>query len=119
MKKYVLPILSGFISTYSLLMVFHAPLKREFFEEATDYYTANIYELLGEYNFLSLIVFALCLFLFLFLQKKGFGLTDLFRHAKEKKSLPFLILSLFFGFSFALGKYYTEAGTSFPLLIPA
>ena len=115
MKKYILPVLSGFISTYSLLMVFHAPLKREFFEEATDYYTANIYELLGEYSFLSLIVFAFCLFLFLFLQKKGFGLTDLFRHAKEKKSLPFLILSLFFGFSFALGKYYTEAGTSFPL----
>ena len=115
MKKYVLPVLSGFISTYSLLMVFHAPLKREFFEEATDYYTSNIYELLGEYNFLSLIVFAFCLFLFFFLQKKGFGLTDLFRHAKEKKSLPFLILSLFFGFSFALGKYYTEAGTSFPL----
>ncbi|MBR4582051.1 MAG: hypothetical protein IKO32_12535 [Lachnospiraceae bacterium] len=115
MKKYVLPVISGFLSTYSLLTIFHAPLKREFFEESTDFLTANIYDVLGEYSFLALIVFSLCLFLFLYLQKKGYSHAALLAHPKKRHAVPFLLLGLFFGFTYALGKYYIQAGTSSPL----
>jgi len=115
MKKYVFPVLSGLLSTYSLLTVFHTPLKREFFGESVDFLTANIYDFLGEYTFLSLIVFILCFASVLFLQKKGFGFSSLLSGSGKKETVPFLILSLLYGFTHALGKYYTEAGTDFPL----
>ena len=102
MKKYVLPAIGSFLSTYALLAQFHAPLLREYFDDSMDFLTANIYELIGEYHFAFLCVFALCLLLFHVLRFAGKTLTN---------KVPFIIFSLFAGFSFSLGKFYREAGT--------
>ena len=112
MKKYILPGIAGCLSTYSLITVFHPPIYREYYVEGVDYITANIYELLGEYSFSAFIVFALCLLLFYMLAKRGYTFGNLFSNIFKKEILPFFFLSLFFGFSYTLGKYYNEAGTN-------
>ena len=116
MKKYIFPFLAGILSTYPLVTSFHPPLLREYYGETTDYITANIYEILGEYNFSVLFAFLFIFILFLFIGQKGYSHLHLLFSTGGKYRIPYLVLSLFYGFTFTLGKYYTSLGTdlSFP-----
>ena len=84
MKKYISPILKGFLSAYSLSVCFHAPISREFFTDSADYFTASVYELLGEYSFPLFLIWIATTVLFILLGRKGYGYSSLFQKDKVK-----------------------------------
>ncbi len=86
--------IKALLTTYGFLTVFHAPLMQEHYE-AMDFITASIYEVLGKYDLLFVLVFAL---LFCFYHRIG----------KTEKGNG--ILALFFAFCIQLGRSYNEAG---------
>ena len=71
MKKYISPVISGYLSAYGLCVVYHAPLLKENFEEGVDYITASVYELLGDYSFSFFLIWLLCTAVF-----SSFSKTD-------------------------------------------
>ena len=110
MKKYVSPILSGFLTAYALLVGFHAPLIRDYYDEGVDYITTSVYELLGSYSFVFLPVFILCFAAFVFFSKKGYSVKDIIKTNGKKALLPAL-LSVLLAFTCALGICVSSAGT--------
>jgi hypothetical protein len=114
MKKYLSPLLKGFLSAYSLSVCFHAPLSRAFYADSADYYTASVYELLGEYSFPFFLIWALCAVIFLFLAKKGYSVNALMQKDGRRSRIPWIILSIFFGFFYTLGLYIANVGIDGP-----
>lgn len=110
MKKVISPILKGFLSAYSLIVCFHAPLSRAFYTDSADYFTASVYELLGEYSFPFFLIWILAVVLFILLAKKGYGITSLLNKEHRKENLSLCLLSLIFGFCFSLGLYFSNVG---------
>jgi len=86
--------IKAFLTAYAFLTVFHVPLVREHYEIA-DFITASVYELLGEYNLIFVIVFALLAY---------------FYHRAGKTAKGNGILAVFFAFCIQLGRSYNEAG---------
>ena len=111
MKKYISPILKGFLSAYSLSVCFHAPISREFFTDSADYFTASVYELLGEYSFPLFLIWIAATVLFILLGRKGYGYSSLFQKGQSKKYLIWGFVSLLFAFCYSLGLYFAGAGT--------
>lgn len=56
MKEKVSSILKSFLTAYALTTVFHMPLQREHYGETLDYLIASVYELLGTYNFVFILI---------------------------------------------------------------
>lgn len=112
MKKYLPAGIAGFLSAYSLTASFHAPFLKEQFAETPDYITSSVYELLGSYNFLFLLVWAFATIVFLFLAKKGYPLSLLFVKSGLKEHLSDFLLSVLFAFSLTVGIYYNQVLTT-------
>ena len=110
MKKYISPVISGYLSAYGLCVVYRAPLLKENFEEGVDYITASVYELLGDYSFSFFLIWLLCTAVFFLFSKNGYSLKKLIASDGKKSILP-MILGILFSFSFILGRYFTSVGT--------
>lgn len=82
----------AFLTSFALLVSFHAPLNSTAYETKLDYLIACIYELLGIYDFTFILLFVICMFFYSKISVgKGHG-----------------ILSVFFGLCLLLGRSYHE-----------
>ena len=108
MKKILSPVITGFLSTYALMISFHAPLHREYFSEFTDYFTASVYEILGSYSFVFFCLWILLTAALYLLSLRGFTFFTV-KTEGGRKAMPYLLLSLFFSFTFTVGKIFTAA----------
>ena len=106
MKKILSPVITGLLSTYALFIPFHPPVFRAYFGEFTDYFTASVYEILGSYSFSFVLVWILLSVAFFLLAKRGYSFFAVSRN-DGRKSMPFLLLSLFFAFTFTVGRIFT------------
>ena len=67
MKAKIIPWLKGFLTAYAMRAVIETPLQAAWFEERTDYLTASVYALLGEYDFVFLFMWIACAVFFIYL----------------------------------------------------
>lgn len=86
--------IKALLTAYGFLTVFHAPLIREHYE-FMDFITASIYEILGKYDLVFVLVFALLFW---------------FYHSIGKTEKGNGVLAVFFAFCIQLGRSYNEAG---------
>lgn len=102
------PFLKGLLISYAFTAVLNAPLRPEFFEDRTDFLTASVYELLGSYSLSFFLIWILAAgFIFLYSEYSSSHRPNN-ESALPKKSLT--AISVFFGFTSALGRFYQTAG---------
>lgn len=102
MKKKVWFFAKAFLTAAALSMPFHAPLAVEQYETKLDYIIASVYELLGGYDFKFLLLAALSLCFYRFMEEKGIM-------GRKKGSM---ILAALFAGCLLLGKSYDELGNA-------
>lgn len=111
MKKYFSAVFFGFLSAYSITVSFHFPFQPENFPETVDYITASIYEILGQYSFSFILIWLLCIGFFVYIDKKGYSVLNLFSKDRGKKDITSLVLSIIFAFSLTLGIFFSQVDT--------
>ena len=97
-REKIYNVVCAFLTAFAFCAAFHEPLQRIWYESAVDYYIANIYELLGGYDF----SFVLLVGVFYLLYAKVFSVND-------RKS--YMGLGVFFAFCLLVGRSYHEVGT--------
>ncbi len=101
MKKKVLLAVKGFLAAYALTTQFHRPLMAAHYETTLDFLIASVYEFLGEYNLMFLLVWVLAMAFF---------------HLFESKVIPKQNTSYglagFFSACLLLGRSYYETASS-------
>lgn len=101
MKKKVLLAVKGFLAAYALTTEFHKPLVAAHYETTLDFLIASVYELLGEYNLMFLLVWVLAMAFF-----------HLFENKVEPKKNTSYGLAGFFSACLLLGRSYYETASS-------
>lgn len=100
MKNKVLLAVKGFLTAYALTTEFHRPLVAAHYESTLDFLIASVYELLGEYNLMFLMIWVLAM---------------AFYHLFEKKVVPkkntSYVLAGFFSACLLLGRSYHETAS--------
>lgn len=99
-KSKLLILLQAFLISFACTVQFHKPLNSSDYSEWIDYALAQTAELLGHYNFVSVLIFILA---FAFL-----------RYVDKSKSVehsPSWILSAFFSFCLYMGRSYQETNS--------
>ena len=101
MKKKVLLAVKGFLTAYALTTEFHKPLVAAHYETTLDFLIASVYEFLGEYNLMFLMIWVLAM---------------AFYHLFESKVVPKRNTSYglagFFSACLLLGRSYHETASS-------
>ncbi|MBQ8823518.1 MAG: hypothetical protein IJZ82_12820 [Lachnospiraceae bacterium] len=93
-KTRAVGLVKAFLTAFAFLAVFHPPLISAYYETKIDYIIASIYELLGNYDFVFVVLLVVCCFFYSKVSVgKGYG-----------------ILSIFFSFCILLGRSYHEVG---------
>ena len=101
MKKRVLLAVKGFLAAYALTTEFHKPLVAAHYETTLDFLIASVYEFLGEYNLMFLLVWALAMAFF-----------HLFENKVEAKKNTSYGLAAFFSACLLLGRSYYETASA-------
>ncbi len=70
MKQKIMPFLKGFLTAYAMRIIIDQPLRPEWFETTRDYRIANVFELLGNYDFVFLLYLVVCTAYFKFMEDK-------------------------------------------------
>lgn len=99
-KTIYVQLLKAFAFAVALTAVFQTPLEIGQFSEKIDFITANIYDLLGSYNFNFWIVFAVGFFFYKCTEDK----------TKELK-MQYIVIASFFAVFLMFGKSYYEVGS--------
>ncbi len=101
MKKKVLLAVKGFLTAYALTTQFHRPLMAAHYETTLDFLIASMYEFLGEYNLMFLLVWVLAMAFF-----------HLFESKVVPKQNTSYGLAGFFSACLLLGRSYYETASS-------
>lgn len=100
MKEKIYSIVKSFLAAYALTVSFHVPLQREHYETTLDFLIASVYELLGSYNFIFILVGILAFFCF-----------EKYRLRKIKGSIHSRIVAAFFAVALLLGNSFYETNS--------
>ena len=100
MKKNLQLAVKGFLTAYALTTEFHRPLVAAHYETTLDFLIASVYEFLGEYNLMFLLIWALSMAFYHLFQKKVV--------AKKNTSYG---LAGFFSACLLLGRSYHETAS--------
>lgn len=92
--------IKAFFTAAAFSMPFHEPLQLEWYETKLDYIIASIYELLGKYDFTFLLLMAVCVCLYRYVEEK--------RPSGTKKAS--MVLACIFSTFLLLGRSYDELG---------
>lgn len=104
MSKKIAPWIKGFLSAYSMRAVIGVALKAEWYSEKTEYYTSSVYELLGEYDFVFLLLWIACSVFFIYFAGKEM------RHDKG-----ICVLAALFAVFIPMGQVLKDLGSLAPL----
>ena len=100
MKKIVQLALKGFLTAYALTVEFHLPLVSWHYENTQDFLIASVYELLGKYNFMFLLIWILAMAFYHLFEDK----------VMAKKNTSYGLAS-FFALCLLFGKNYHETAS--------
>lgn len=110
-RKILFAFLKAFLLAFALTATFHAPLVAAAYETKIDFYIASVYELLGNYDFDFLLVFAAG---FVFFKAAGERVQAVGEaenpDKKQGKKRNFCVLALFFAGCLLIGRSYYEVG---------
>lgn len=67
MKDNLLTLLKGFLTAYAFRIVIDTPIQRVWYESTGDFLLANVFELLGYYDFVFLLFWVVCTVYFAFM----------------------------------------------------
>lgn len=136
MKKKAFPVIAGFLTAYAFRATINVPIKLEWYESTGEWVLANIFELLGYYDFLFLFFWFLCSIFFIYmLGRKGevSGKTEMIKPAggecnavaelnqvsadsvtsRNNLSRPTTILSALFAILLPMGQSIRDLGSAF------
>lgn len=102
--KRLLPWIKGFLSAYGMRAVIDTALRPEWFAEKTEYYTESVYQLLGYYDFVFLLLWIVCSVFFIYMSGQ-----------KQVKDAGVCILSIVFAILVPVGQVLRDLGTVSPL----
>lgn len=100
--KKIIYLVEAFLISFACTVRFTGPLVKADFPEIVDYYTAQIFLLLGEYGFFSILIGVMAYVLLVYCDRL-FATTE---NSNKGYGLP-----VFFAFCLYLGKSYQEIGS--------
>lgn len=100
MKKNVQLAIKGFLTAYALTTEFHRPLEASHYETTLDFLIASVYEFLGGYNLMFLLIWVLSM-----------AFYHLFENKVMQKKNTSYALAGFFSACLLLGRSYYETAS--------
>ncbi|MCQ2519455.1 MAG: DUF6020 family protein [Lachnospiraceae bacterium] len=98
MKKKLFPVLAGFLTAYAFRTSVNVPIQRVWYETTGDWALANVFELLGYYDFLFLLFWFVC------------GIFFMYMNETDTKNLGMRILSGLFAVLLPAGQSLRDLG---------
>lgn len=98
MKKKIFPVWAGFLTAYAFRTSVNVPIQRVWYETTGDWALANVFELLGYYDFLFLLFWFVCAVFFMYMK------------TVDTKNLSMKILSGLFAVLLPVGQSLRDLG---------